>query len=66
MTTGIVCPKCKSQNLRVVNLRRPLPGVVVRYRKCRDCGTKITTEERPRGKKITAPSTAGPKTHVPD
>jgi len=45
---GICCPKCKAP-LKSLKSQRTCPqpnGITERDRKCRNCGTVVTTEER--------------------
>jgi len=43
----MVCPKCKSENLRVVEKRdAETEPVIRRRRECADCGFRFTTYER--------------------
>jgi len=48
---GITCPKCGESRLKTVSVRKPMTGVIVRYRRCK-CGEWLTTEERIRKKKF--------------
>jgi len=43
--TGIQCPRCGSNRLRVNGTRR-LPGYITRYRTCSGCWSTTTTVER--------------------
>jgi transcriptional regulator NrdR family protein len=53
---GIVCPKCREEGRTVIEtVRRPTPGLVVRYRVCKKCLTRIVTEERVAKERKTAP-----------
>lgn len=52
---GITCPHCGSRKLPTVTVRRPVAGLVVRYRKCRECKRTIVTEERPKREYVTTP-----------
>jgi hypothetical protein len=45
---GLVCRKCGSRHFLVV-YTRPRDGCIVRSRKCRNCGTRMITWERPVG-----------------
>lgn len=46
--TGIECPQCGCQDLRVMWIRHR-PGYIVRRRRCRHCGKEITTREKVAG-----------------
>lgn len=50
---GFACANCNGHRLHVVRVTRPMAGLVVRYRECSACGTKLVTEERKRKEKIT-------------
>lgn len=41
---GIRCP-CGGA-YRVTSIRKPQRGLVVRYRRCEECGARVVTEER--------------------
>ena len=41
---GVVCPKCGCAHLPVLNTRRSMSRIV-RYRRCRNCGKRVTTYE---------------------
>lgn len=41
---GILCPQCNSNRMSVTKTL-PLPGCIIRYRKCRDCGEQFPTRE---------------------
>lgn len=41
---GLLCPSCGSGELVVTHTRRPMPGAVIRYRRCA-CGTRVVTRE---------------------
>lgn len=43
---GFYCPSCRGHRLSVTTVKRPCPGLVVRYRRCTACGAKLITEER--------------------
>lgn len=43
---GLYCPACRGVRLTVVKTYRPSAGVLVRYRKCVECRTRLKTEER--------------------
>ena len=42
---GFHCTSCDAP-LQVETVRRPCPGVVLRYRVCAYCGLRVVTEER--------------------
>ena len=44
-TKGFVCADCLLL-LRVVTSDRKLPGLIIRYRECPKCYTRVRTEER--------------------
>lgn len=52
---GITCPRHPDERLRVLVVRKPEPGVVVRYRTCpvKGCTYRVPTEERIRAKRQT-------------
>ena len=41
----MICPKCKSQNIRVYDSFPSEDDYVFRRRKCKDCGEKFRTVE---------------------
>jgi DNA-directed RNA polymerase subunit RPC12/RpoP len=45
LTTGIPCANC-SRRLYTINTLRPAKGIVVRYKRCPNCGWSCRTEER--------------------
>lgn len=45
---GFACPTCVGVRLFVCETKRPMTGLIVRYRKCGVCGFKVVTEERKR------------------
>lgn len=48
---GITCPHCVKSRLLVLSTKRPMRGLVVRYRMCSVCGHRVYTEERARPRK---------------
>jgi len=44
---GLECRKCGCHDLRVLNTTPTARGMIVRYRVCRHCGSKLTTYEVP-------------------
>lgn len=45
---GFSCPECRGLRLHVSHVVRPMPGLIVRYRKCTVCEYQVVTEERKR------------------
>lgn len=45
---GLECRSCGCRHLPVDHTRR-MPGMIVRYRHCRNCGRRLTTCERVAG-----------------
>jgi hypothetical protein len=43
---GLVCPGCGCRDFRVVYTRPKPDGKILRRRRCRHCGRRITTFER--------------------
>ena len=43
---GIRCPKCGCGHFRVIYTRKAARGRLVRRRKCRHCGRRVTTTEQ--------------------
>lgn len=41
---GLLCPKCKKHRFSVV-YTEPKDGYILRRRKCRVCGARVTTHE---------------------
>jgi len=52
---GVVCPKCGCAHLPVLNTRRSMDRIV-RYRRCRNCGRRVTTYEVTPSKLADVPS----------
>lgn len=44
-TVGIECRKCGCRHF-YVDHTEAMPGKIVRYRRCRNCGNRIVTTER--------------------
>jgi len=49
MPKGLVCPKCGGRRFGVVYTRPGWGGKLVRRRRCRNCGQRVTTTERVTG-----------------
>ena len=43
---GILCPGCGAKMTRVYETTPTGAGIITRYRKCADCGTRVATRER--------------------
>ncbi len=43
---GLVCPKCGCRHFYVIYTRPAWGNRIIRRRRCRDCGARITTTER--------------------
>lgn len=43
---GISCPNCNSKDVVPESRSRPMPGVRIRYFKCKKCAGRFKTKER--------------------
>ena len=43
---GLRCPKCQNQRFRGIYTRARRGGIVMRRRRCLNCGARLTTWER--------------------
>lgn len=43
---GLICPRCGCGHFKVIYTRAKLDGKLMRRRKCRHCGRRVTTFER--------------------
>lgn len=44
-TWGLECPGCGCKHFEVLNTKH-LPSRIYRYRRCRNCGRRVTTSEK--------------------